>query len=86
MESNNLIIVNEYDLSKQDLIYSHFMIMYIYNKVLARYYVPITIFSILITLNTIGIIMYLVNKEVIEPIQEMSQMTAFMLNPDLSQN
>lgn len=31
MESNNLIIVNEYDLSKQDLIYSHFMIMYIYN-------------------------------------------------------
>lgn len=30
--------------------------------------------------------MYLVNKEVIEPIQEMSQMTAFMLNPDLSQN
>ena len=37
-------------------------------------------------MNAIAIIIYLVNKEVIEPIQEMSKMTAFMLNPDKSQD
>ena len=83
--SSNMIIVNEYDMDKEELIYTHFLILYIHTKVLNRYYYPITLLSILITINAIAIILFIVHREVIEPIQEMSQMTEFMLNPDKSQ-
>lgn len=49
------------------------------------YWVPITFLSILSTVIAVIFIILVVNKEVIDPIQEMSRMTEFMLNPEKSQ-
>lgn len=83
--SMNMIFANEFALDYDQNLYAHFIKKYIYQKVLAWYWLPITLVSLWITLIAVTFIIFVVNKEVINPIQEMSRMTEFMLNPEKSQ-
>lgn len=80
----NMVYVNEYELDLDQNLYAHFIKKFIYSNVIIYYWIPITLLSVLITLIVITIIILLVNKEVLDPIQEMSRVTEFMLNREKS--
>ena len=70
--SMNLIFVNEYALEYDINLYSHFIKKYIYQSVLIYYWTPIMINCVFITFIALIMIILTVNREVIEPIHEMS--------------
>jgi len=77
-----MVFLNEYALDYDQSVYSHFIRKFVYDQVLSRYWVPITVISCLLIVINVTFIVWFVNLRVLRPIQVMSNMTEFILNPD----
>lgn len=81
----NMIFVNEYEMEKGLGVYAFFIRKYIYETVFFSYWIPISCAQIGLTAIIVLFIIWYVNDQVLKPIQEMSQMTEFILNPENNQ-
>lgn len=81
----NMIFINEFNLYYDLSIYIFFFRQFIYEKVYYWYWIPYSCAQILASFTVIYIIYGFVNKQVLQPLNEMSQMTEFILNPEQNQ-
>ena len=78
----NMVVGTVYQFAKNEDLYAHMVRKYVYEKTVTVYWRNYTAISVIITLLVVSFIVWDVNRKVIRPLEEMSMITEFILNPD----